>query len=143
VPVPARLTVNTTGRRLRLKVAVTCWFALSVTVQVLLLLQVLTDQPAKYEFVPAVAVSVTRVPVLKLAPHVGPQLIPEGLLEIVPWPFPARLTVNTGVLWEVAKAAVACWLPLIVNVQVGLLPLHPPAHPTKDEFVAAVAVRVT
>jgi hypothetical protein len=42
-----------------LKVAVTFWFALSVTVQVLLLLQVLTDQLAKYEFAPAIAVSVT------------------------------------------------------------------------------------
>jgi len=80
--------------------------------------------------------------VLKLALHVGSQLIPEGLLETVPVPVPARLTVNTGKLWEVANTAVTCWLALRVSVQVGLLPLHPPAHPAKYEFVAAVALRV-
>jgi hypothetical protein len=28
-------------------------------------------------------------------------------------------------------------------VQVGLLPLQPPVHPAKNEFVEAVSVRVT
>jgi len=56
VPVPARTTVNT-GERLN--VAVTCRFALSVTVQVVLVLHALTDQPAKYEFAAGAAVSVT------------------------------------------------------------------------------------
>jgi hypothetical protein len=56
VPVPARLTVNT-GKRLN--VAVNCWFVLSVNMQVGLLLQVLTDQPTKYEFAAGVSVSVT------------------------------------------------------------------------------------
>jgi hypothetical protein len=41
------------------------------------------------------------------------------------------------------KVAVICWLALSVKVQVGLLPLQPPVHPAKDEFVPAVAVSVT
>jgi hypothetical protein len=43
----------------------------------------------------------------------------------------------------VAKTAVVCWFPLRVIVHVGLLPLQLPAHPTKYEFVVAVALRVT
>ena len=69
--------------------------------------------------------------------------MPEGLLETVPDPVPARTTVNTGALWMRLKIAVTCWLALSVTVQVGLVPLHPPVHPAKDEFMPAVAVRVT
>ncbi|MFZ0954724.1 MAG: hypothetical protein WAN60_00150 [Candidatus Sulfotelmatobacter sp.] len=36
-----------------------------------------------------------------------------------------------------------CWLALSVTEQVDLLPLQPPDHPAKEEFAAAVAVRVT
>ncbi len=75
--------------------------------------------------------------------HVGAQLIPEGSLKVVPVPVPAKLTVNTGAFWEVLKVAVTFWLALSVSVQVGLLPLQPPVHPAKDEFAAAVSVRVT
>jgi hypothetical protein len=142
VPVPARLTVS--AATVLLKVAVTNWLALSVKVQVgLLPLQPPPVHPAKVEFVPAVAVSVTSVPLAKLVLQVGAQLIPEGLLATVPVPVPARISVSTGALWVVLKLAVTCWLALSVNVQVGLLPLQPPVHPTKDEFAPAVAVSVT
>jgi hypothetical protein len=75
--------------------------------------------------------------------QVGAQLIPEGLLVIVPVPVPDLLTVSTAVLWIVSKLAVTCWLALSVNVQVELLPLQLPVHPVKDEFAAAVSVSIT
>lgn len=145
VPVPATLTVSTAGLGIALKVAVTSWLALSVSVQVgLLPLQSPAVHPANVEFAPAVAVSVTSVPLAKLALQVGPQSIPEGALEIVPVPVPAAFTVSTAGLAIMLKLAVTCWAALSVSVQVGLLPLHPPpVHPAKDELAPAVAVSVT
>jgi len=57
VPVPARLTVRRSW--LILKVAVTCWLALSVTVQVEVVPLHAPDQPAKVELAAGVSVSVT------------------------------------------------------------------------------------
>jgi hypothetical protein len=89
-------------------------------------------------------VSVTSVPLAKLALQVGPQSIPEGALEIVPVPVPAAFTVSIAGLAIMLKLAVTCWAALSVSVQVGLLPLHPPpVHPAKDELAPAVAVSVT
>jgi hypothetical protein len=100
--------------------------------------------PANDEFVPAASVSVTAVPKLKLAVQVGAQLIPDGLLEIVPVPVPATLTVSTNEPWCAPKVAVTCWLSLRVRMQVGLAPVQPPpVHPVNDELVPAVAVSVT
>jgi len=60
VPVPAAFTVNTAGFRIVLKLAVTCWLAVTVSVQVRLLpLHPPAVHPANVEFAPAVAVSVT------------------------------------------------------------------------------------
>jgi hypothetical protein len=99
--------------------------------------------PAKVEFCPGDSVSVTRVPVAKLALQVGPQLIPEGLLVTVPVPLPPTVTDRTA--WATLKVAVTCWLVVSVKVQVGALMAlqEPPLQPAKDEFEAAVAVRVT
>lgn len=47
------------------------------------------DHPSNLEVELGVAVSVTDVRLANLALHVGPQLIPEGLLTIVPVPLPA------------------------------------------------------
>jgi hypothetical protein len=52
------------------------------------------DHPANFEPVAAASVSLTDVPLLMLALHVVPQLIPEGLLLIVPVPAPAVCTVS-------------------------------------------------
>ena len=52
------------------------------------------DQLVNVEPVLGVAVSVTGVPLVKLALHTVPQLIPEGLLVIVPVPVPALSTVS-------------------------------------------------
>jgi hypothetical protein len=52
------------------------------------------DQPANDEPVLAVAVSVTSVPLAKLALHIVPQLMPDGLLMTVPVPVPVLCTVS-------------------------------------------------
>ena len=65
-------------------------------------------QPVKDEFAAAVSVSVTWVPLAKLAMQVGEQLIPEGLLAIVPEPVPDSLTVSAAEFWMVLKLAVTC-----------------------------------
>jgi hypothetical protein len=77
-------------------------------VQVELVPLQLLVQPVKDEFAAAVSVSVTWVPLAKLAMQVGEQLIPEGLLAIVPEPVPDSLTVSTAVLWIILKLAVTC-----------------------------------
>jgi hypothetical protein len=67
VPVPATITVSTTSFWIALKSAVTCWLALSVTLQVELLPLQPPDHPAKEEFAAAASVRVTWVPLAKLA----------------------------------------------------------------------------
>src|SRR5439155_4094658 len=83
-----------------LKVAVTDWFAFIVTVQVPVPLQA-PDQPAKKVPLPGVAVSLTLVPELNDALHVGAQLIPAGLLVTVPVEVPANWTES----WKVVAGA--------------------------------------
>jgi hypothetical protein len=50
--------------------------------------------PAMYDPLAAVAVSFTAVPAANDLEHVGLQLIPTGLLVIVPLPVPFTVTVN-------------------------------------------------
>ena len=76
-----------------MNVAVTEVALVNVTLQVLVPVQA-PDQPANVELAFAAAVSVTVVPLGKLALHVAPQLIPAGLLVIVPAPVPALWTVS-------------------------------------------------
>jgi hypothetical protein len=53
--------------------------------------------PSKVEPASGVAVSVTVDPLLKLAEHVAPQLIPAGLLVTVPLPAPVFVTESGNV----------------------------------------------
>ena len=60
MPLPARFTVSIAGFGIVVKLAVTCWLAARVNVQVELLpVQPPAVHPVKVEFAPAVAVSVT------------------------------------------------------------------------------------
>ena len=76
-----------------LKVAVTDASAVSVTVHAPVPLQA-PDQPANVDVAFGAADSVTAVPLAKLALQVDPQLMPAGLLVMVPAPPPALWTAN-------------------------------------------------
>jgi len=52
------------------------------------------DQPVKVMFALGVALRVTAVPLGNVALHVCPQLMPAGLLVIVPAPEPVSCTVT-------------------------------------------------
>jgi hypothetical protein len=77
---------------LAVNVAVTEESPVKVTLQVPVPVQA-PDHPANVEPAVGAAVSVTMVPLVKFALHVAPQLIPAGLLVIVPAPVPALWTV--------------------------------------------------
>jgi hypothetical protein len=138
-PVPVRLTLNVGLLWFTLKVAVTCWLALSVTVQIGLLPLHAPVQPTKDEPVVAVAVRVTGVPWLKVALQVCPQLMPAGVLTTLPLPVPPRVTANAG---EVLKLAITEAFCVNVTLQAPM-PLQEPDHPAKKEFCAGAAVSVT
>jgi hypothetical protein len=125
---------------LAVNVAVTEVLLVGVTLQVAVPVQA-PDHPANVEPAFAAAVSVTAVPLLKLALQVDPQLIPAGLLVTVPAPVPALCTVSwTGVLavndalTDVALATVTLQAPV---------PVQPPDQPANVELAFGAAVSVT
>jgi hypothetical protein len=101
-------------------------------------------QPVKVEPDSGMTCRVTTVPVLKLALHVEPQLIPAGFEARMPAPAPFLVTLSEYVLGGdgTANVAVTPWAPFIVTVQVPV-PVHAPLQPVKVEPVVAVAFRVT
>ena len=88
VPVPALCTERMIGAAVILKVAIAVTVALGASLHEDVPVQA-PDHPANVEPDVAVAVSVTDVPLAKLALHVLGQLMPAGLLITVPAPVPA------------------------------------------------------
>ncbi len=80
-----------------MNVAVTVVAAESVTLQGPVPVHPPPLQPVKVEPAAALAVSVTAVPLVKLAAQVAPQSMPAGELVTVPLPVPAGVTVRVKV----------------------------------------------
>jgi hypothetical protein len=139
LPVPVRLTVNV--RLTDVKVAVTVLVPLMVTLQVLPELESHPLQLVNVELPSGVAVNVTAVPLLYVAEHVGPQLMPAGELVTVPPPVPVLLTFK--VCWTAVKVAVTDFAAVIVTLQVFPDDESQPLQPLKVEPEFAVAVSVT
>jgi hypothetical protein len=141
LPVPALCTVSCTGVAITPKVAVTLVFDVRSTVQVEMPLHP-PDQPVNVEVAFGAAVRITDVPLLKFAVQVAPQLIPAGLLVIVPLPVPALSTVSCTGVATTPKVAVTLVFPIRSIVQVDV-PLHPPDQPVNVEVAFGAAVRIT
>src|SRR5438445_771771 len=128
------------GGVMSVNVAVTVVAALRVTVQAPGPEQPPPVQPLKVEPAAGAAVSVTAVPLVKLAAQVAPQVMPAGALVTAPLPVPALLTVSVKVGVKVAVTVVAAEM---VTVQVPVPEQPPPVQPAKVEPAAGAAVSVT
>jgi len=94
VPVPLRVTVSANVVAWLVNVAVTERACVIDTVHVPVALVHAPLQPANVEPVVTAAVSVTDAPLVKLAAHVEPQLMPMGDDVTVPVPVPAFATLR-------------------------------------------------
>jgi hypothetical protein len=141
VPVPALTTVKVKFVTVAVKVAVTEVAAVTVTTQAPVPEQG-APQPVKVDPAAGAAVSVTCVPLAKLAEHVAPQLIPAGALVTVPVPVPAFATVKVKFVAVGANVAVTDVAAVIVTTQVPV-PEQGAPQPLNVEPVAAAAVKVT
>src|SRR3989442_1401668 len=137
--VPAGVTVR--ARVCTVNVAVTVVAAESVTLQVPVPEQPPRVQPVKVEPAAGVAVSVTAVPLVKLAEQVAPQVMPAGELVTVPLPVPAGVTVRAKVC--TVNVAVTVVAAESVTVQIPVPEQPPPLQPVKVEPAAGVAGGVT
>src|SRR5438132_1707159 len=141
-PAKTTLTLLTVRvNRCTLNVAVTDRAPLIVTVQVVSETPSHPLQPPKVEPPPALAVSVTTLPLSYVNTHVGPQLMPPSLEVTVPLPVPPLLTVRVNRC--TLNVAVTDRAPLIVTVQVvSETPSHPLQPPTTEPS-PALGVSVT
>ena len=97
VPLPAPDFETVSVKVGRVNDAVTVVAAETVTTQVPVPEQPPPLQPVKVEPAAGVAVSVTAVPLVKVAEQVAPQMITAGELVTVPLPVPAGVTVRVKV----------------------------------------------
>jgi hypothetical protein len=96
-------------------------------------------QPVKFDVAFGLAVRVTVVPLTKLAEHMLPQLIPDGVLVTLPLPLPASVIERGKSALNVAVTEAAAFI-LTVHVPV---PEHAPLQPVKFDVAFEAAVRVT
>jgi hypothetical protein len=144
VPVPDLFTVTVAAVGTRSKVATTVWLVAMTVMQAPVPVHPPPLQPAKFDPVDAVAVSVTELFVGNEALQVSPQSMPVGLLVTVPVPVPDLFSVSVAV-WAVVvlKVATTVWLAVMTAVHVSV-PVHPPPlQPAKADSADAVAVSVT
>ena len=126
-----------------LKVAVTLWVLLIVTLQVSEVPLQAPPQPANTTFLlDGLAVRVTVLPVLKLAEHSVPQLMPLGLLLTLPEPLFTTLRVYLDGAGAGAKVAVAVAFAVSVKLQAAV-PVQAPLQPLNTMPASGVAVRLT
>src|SRR5207248_975014 len=97
-------------------------------------------QPLRVEPAAGVAVTVTAVPLVKLAEHVAPQVMPAGELVTVPLPVPAGVTVRVKVCSVKVAVTVVAAESVTTHVPV---PEQPPLQPVKVEPAAGAAASVT
>ena len=140
VPVPAFVTLNANVDA-PLNVAVTARAAVIDVVHAPVPVHA-PLHPANVEPLAAAAVSVTDVPLAKLALHVEPQLMPAGDDVTVPVPVPAFVTVSANVVAELLNVAVTARAAVIDTVQAPV-PVHAPDQPANVEPEAAAGVSVT
>jgi hypothetical protein len=125
---------------LSVKVAMTYWTEVMVTLQGLVPEHPAPLQPAKVEPVEATADRTTVELALKLAVQLAPQSIPVGELVTKPSPLPAFDTVRA--IFSMLKVAVTETAAFMVTLQVST-PVHAPLQPAKVEPVEATAVKMT
>src|SRR5438094_5200698 len=125
------------GGVMSVNVAVTVVAALTATVQAPGPEQPPPLQPLKVEPAAGAAVSVTAVPLAKLAAQVAPQVMPAGLLVTLPAPAPALETVSVKVCRE--KAAVTVVAEIRVTEEAAGPEQPPPQQPQKDQAAAGAA----
>lgn len=89
----------------------------------------------------AVAVRVTKVPLMKLAEQPLLQLMPAGELLMLPLPGPNVLTVKVGFAMNVAVTVWAAFIVTVVAALLGFATL--PVQPAKVKPAFAVAVIFT
>ncbi len=121
-PVPPFETVSVTSG---VKVADTERDAAIVTVQLISAPEHDPAQPTNVLPRDGLAVRVIDVPDMNEPLHADPQLIPDGIEEIVPAPDFVTVSVY-GTCWNVA---VTDRLVDMESMHVGLVPLHAPDHP--------------
>lgn len=124
-----------------LKVALTDCAEFIVTLQAPVPLQA-PPQPANVEPESGVAAKLTTVPLAKLAEHVVPQEIPEGVLVTVPVPLPVFATVRVKGPTFALKFALTDFAASMVTLHAPV-PVQAPLHPANVEPESGVAVRFT
>ena len=136
-----RVIEESAAGEVELKFALTDFAASMVTLQAPVPLQA-PLQLANVEPESGVAVKLTTVPLAKLAEHVVPQEIPEGVLVTVPVPAPLLATVRVKGPGFAVKFALTDFAASMVTLQAPV-PLQASPQPANVKPESGVAVKLT